>query len=265
MEDIIKEIEKAEVEVGQIGEESKIYFKEKTTLPREYLNNEVTKRYSNLVFIRILMKKTSWVLSYHDSVYTRNYYFYSVFIDKNVLEYLSSDILTFELNGEQVLNLTNLSWNEQLKLRNKILKSCPIIVAENETYYEDDECPPINWSTLKLRNYIRVYYPDYKIDDYELLNSTNFGLISNSQSLSQGDLNKCCLEILSKFIQETKRLVDDKKAIYLSIIKKLKHNKMFTKEELKVLDEFINGEVDKIDKISDGEMYLIRSKLRRIK
>ncbi len=260
MEDIIKEIERTEL--GEIRMEDRKYFNEKTLIPREYLNNEVINNYSNLVFVRIFMKNFRFVWLHGESTCCKDYYFFSAFIDKNVLAYIKSEIPTFEFNGEIVINLINNNWNEQLKLRNRILKSCPIIMAECEKYYIENDF--LKLDNLKLRDKITVYCPDYKIEDYELLDSTNFVLISNSHSLSQGDLNKFCLEVLSNFIQEKKKIIDDKKAIYLSISRKLKNNKTFTQQELIVLDEFISGEIEKADKTSDEEILLIKSKSRRI-
>ena len=52
-------------------------------------------------------------------------------------------------------------------------------------------------------------------------------------------------------------MIADAKAIYLSICEKLKRNRTLTQEERVILDQFINSEIFKIDKVNT---LLVRSR-----
>lgn len=244
MKDIVKEIVDAEAS-GEL-KNKEAYFRKETMIAREYFNNEILMRYPNLEFIRIFMKKTTFIPTFHETMRDEEYYLYSVFIDKNTLQYMSSENLVRSLNGEKVIDLSRSRWNEQVQLRNKFFKACPIIMAECSYYYDNSELMLSNIN-MKLTKNISIYPYNYKITDYALLNSTNYILISNSEFLSQKELDNLCLEILRKLSNENQEVIISEKAIYLSISDKLKRNRILSLDERKVLEQFINNEMSIID------------------
>lgn len=254
MRDIVEEIKDVETK-GNLGNRG-LYFRKETMISREYFNNEVIKRYPNLEFIRIFMKKTTFIPTFHETLSDEEYYSYSVFVDKNILEYISSDNLIKNLNGEKVIDLSRLRWKEQVQLRNKIFKACPIIMAEYNYYYDNSDFMCSN-NNMSLSKNISIYPCDFKISDYELLNSTNYILISNSEIISQKELDNLCLEILDGLSKENQKVIVSEKAIYLSISEKLKRNRTLSQEERKILDQFINNEMVKID---NRNTLLVRSR-----
>lgn len=256
MIDIVKEIREFEGNDGDVREKG-AYFRKETLISRQYFIDKVIEKFPNLEFIRILMRESVVIYDYATDREDK-YYIYSVFIDKNILKFISDEVLIGSLNGEKVIDLTNLrwKWKEQVNLRNKILKVCPIIFSESEFYYVDDE-HQINWNKLKFTDEIYIYPHNYKIDDYELMNSSRFILISNSSLINQTELNELCLDIIDNLSLENKKVIADAKAIYLSICEKLKRNRTLTQEERVILDQFINSEIFKIDKVNT---LLVRSR-----
>lgn len=267
MKDIVKEIREAEVNGGWNGREK--YFRKESMIARDYFINELLEKYSNLEFIRIYMRRSEWKYTYGDSYCESEYYFFSVFINKNVFEYLSNDVLVLEKDGKKVIDLTNFNWNKQLELRNKILKSCPILLAESSYWssemVEQDEhlyraygIPKKDYTSLS--DVISLYPHNYTIDGYEILNSTNYILISNSGMINQKELDDLCLDILENLSEDNEKFVNSEKVIYLSISEKLKRSRSLTEEERKLLGKFINNEINKIEQ---QNTLLVRSRIRK--
>jgi len=254
MQDIIKEILK--VEKSRDVKECGMDFAKVTTVSKEYFIKEVLNEYSDLEFIRILMKKTDLRWMNHESTYESDYCFFSVFIIRDMLQYIIDDFKLFSLDGYKVIDLSSNNWDEQLRLRDKILRFCPIIMAQCEFYYENEE-RYIDLQTLNLLDNIYIYPHSFSIYNYEFLDSTNFILISNSSFKTQKKLDNLCLQILEKLSKKNQDVIDSEKAIYIGISDKLKSSGTLTMEEIRIIDQFLNGEINRIEK---ENTLLVRSR-----
>ena len=254
MKDILKEIKDA-TESGSVMEKGG-YFRKETMVSGVYFINEVLNRYPNLEFIRIFMNETTFIPTFHESLRDEKYYLYSVFIDSNILEYLASDLTIREINGDRVIDLSNYRWKKQIELRNKLFDMSSIIMALCDEYLDDIDYGYKGFN-MSLSKDISIFPFDFNVSGYEFLNKSHFVLISNSKFINQEEIDNFCLLLIDKLDKNNQSVISQEIAIYESIIRKLKRNRVLTSLEKEVLENFINGEIRRV--ISKNTL-LVRSK-----
>lgn len=254
MKDVAKEL-REELLSGDVSKKSD-YFRKETVVSKEYFVNQVIWRYPNMQFVKIYMKETIFIPTFHESLREHKYYFYSVFIDTSILQYLYNDFTISEINGEIVIDLSTNTWQKQLELRNKLFNMSSLILSLCYVYSDNVDYSYRKFDALSEKN-VSIYSSNFSVLGYEFLNKSNFVLISNSKFISQLEIDNLCLSILDDLVKNNHVIIEQEISIYMSICRKLKTNRSLTSLEKEVLEEFINREISKIER---QNTLLVRSR-----
>lgn len=254
MKDIAREL-RDEILSGDVSDRGE-YFRKETIVSKDYFVNQVIRKYPNMQFVKIYIKETIFIPTFHETLREYKYYFYSVFIDTSILQYLYNDFTISEISREMVIDLSNNTWQKQLELRNKLFNMSSLILSLCDVYSDDNDYSYRKIDALSEKN-ICIYSPNFSVSGYEFLNKSNFVLISNSKFISQLEIDDLCLSILEDLEKNNQAFVEQKIAIYTAISRKLKTNRSLTSLEKEVLEEFINREISKIER---QNTLLVRSR-----
>lgn len=254
MKDIAKELKEG-ISSGEVSNRWE-YFRRETLISKEYFIKQVLLRYPNMEYVKIFMNETIFIPTFHETLREEKYYIYSVFIDSNVLRYITNDFVVRENNGEILIDLSKKNWTKQIELRNKLLDMSSMILAVCDVF--SDDMTYVYRKNLELSNKnISIYPSCFSVLGYEILNKSNFVLLSNSKVINQMDIDNLCLSILEELGKDNQLLIKQKISIYLSISSKLKRNKSLTPLEKEVLDKFVNEEISQIER---QNTLLVRSR-----
>lgn len=259
---IIEEIQKREQAYKKIkGNDSEIIeeykniknqgnynLSNKTLVSFDYFQKQVSKKYPNLQLIRIItLTKRDYIPTYQETYYSNKFEITYAFIDDSTLKnimYRHQDLI-FE---DQKSFAIDLCGTKEI-LIDDILMLCPIIIMHNSSYCNEEKYIQLksfigDLTKATFPNEISLY-PEY-FSKKEYQTKTRFLLSSNSSFVCQKKLDRFCLEILKKLVNETNALIEEEIAIYRSIRNKLINGQILNNNEFEIINPFLQAREEEI-------------------